>query len=53
MPKESREKKRQRKRQRIRVEETQKATEGAGATDPAQLGQILMIRLVQKCDMYS
>ena len=49
MPKESREKKRQRKRQRIRVEETQKATEGAGATDPAGssgVGQVLMIRLV-------
>jgi hypothetical protein len=49
MPKESREKKRQRKRQRMRVEETQKATEGAGATDPAGssgVGQVLMIRLV-------
>ena len=49
MLKESREKKRQRKRQRIRVEETQKATEGAGATDPAGssgVGQVLMIRLV-------
>ena len=32
---EAREKKRQRERQRIRVEEAWKATEGAGATDPA------------------
>ena len=49
---EAREKKRQRERQRIRVEEARKATEGAGATDPAGssgVGQVLMIRVVLDC----
>ena len=52
MPKESRKKKRQMERQIIRVEEARKATEGAGATDPAGssgVGQVLMIRVVLDC----
>ena len=52
MPKESRKKKRQRERQRKCFEEARKATEGAGATDPAGssgVGQVLMIRFVLDC----